>query len=554
MTMRLHASLGRVLDDLGGTLLMPAYGEIDAAREVGGVIIHDALDETYLPPRALVLGVGVAEPQEIISLLGELRSAGAAALILRAPLPVDAAVREAVARSEVPLLTLTRGASWDQLAAMLRSILAEGDVGVSNHESVGGVPAGDLFALANAIAALVNAPITIEDRNSQVVAFSGGQHETDQGRIETVLGRHVPERYIKVLTERGVFRDLYNSTSPVLVDSVPAEDGSALMPRTAVAVRAGEEILGSIWAATPQQMNADHLESLRDAAKVVALHLLRSRAGADVERKLRVDLVSTALEGGSNAREALHRLGLADEPVLVLALSLKDDDGTAAPQISAALTGESQRLSNAFAMHLSAALPSASSALLGRVCYGLLPATGTAEESEQRAERIATNFLDRLGSRFNAAIGIGTVVETSHISHARMSADRALRVVSRRRVGTNVARLADVQMDALILELRDLLTARGDRPSGPLARLIGHEGGQDGILLRTLHSWLDAFGDVAVAAASMSVHPNTFRYRLKRAVDLSGIDLTDSNARFLAMLELRVLLRDEGHTPPVPRR
>ncbi|WP_201291325.1 helix-turn-helix domain-containing protein [Arthrobacter zhaoguopingii] len=46
------------------------------------------------------------------------------------------------------------------------------------------------------------------------------------------------------------------------------------------------------------------------------------------------------------------------------------------------------------------------------------------------------------------------------------------------------------------------------------------------------------------------MHPNTFRYRLRRAVDLSTADLADGNARFRAMLELRVLLRDEG-TPAV---
>lgn len=554
MTTRPRASLGRVLDDLGGTLLELAHGEIDATRDIGGVVIHDALDEMYLPPRALVLGVGVVDLETIIKLLGDLGSASAAGLILRAPVPVDAAIKAAAARSGVALLALTRGASWDQLAAMLRSMLAEGDVGVSNHESLGGMPSGDLFALANAIAALVNAPITIEDRTSRVVAFSGGQDEADQGRIETVLGRQVPERYMKVLTGRGVFRDLYNSTLPVRVAPVPMDDGSASMPRVAVAVRAGDEILGSIWAVKTQEMSVDHLESLHDAAKVVALHLLRLRAGADVERRLRVDLVSTALEGGSGARDALYRLRLADGPLLVLALALRDDDGTAAPQESAALTSESQQLSNAFAMHLSAALPSASSALIGRVCYGLLPASGSTDETERRAERISTNFLERLGNRFNAAIGIGAVVEISHIGHARISADRALRVVRHGRTPTNVARLADVQMDALILELRDLLAAREDRPSGPLARLIEHENGQDGVLVQTLRAWLDAFGDVTSAAASMSVHTNTFRYRLRKVVDVSGIDLTDGNARFLAMLELRVLLRDDAHTRQIPHR
>jgi len=39
----------------------------------------------------------------------------------------------------------------------------------------------------------------------------------------------------------------------------------------------------------------------------------------------------------------------------------------------------------------------------------------------------------------------------------------------------------------------------------------------------------------------MFVHPNTFRYRLRRAVEVGAIDLTDPEARFAAMLQLRVV-------------
>ncbi|WP_159618670.1 helix-turn-helix domain-containing protein [Arthrobacter zhaoguopingii] len=51
---------------------------------------------------------------------------------------------------------------------------------------------------------------------------------------------------------------------------------------------------------------------------------------------------------------------------------------------------------------------------------------------------------------------------------------------------------------------------------------------------------------MATAAVSLSVHPKTFRYRLRGAVDLSTADLADGNARFRAMLELRVLLPMRG--------
>lgn len=60
-------------------------------------------------------------------------------------------------------------------------------------------------------------------------------------------------------------------------------------------------------------------------------------------------------------------------------------------------------------------------------------------------------------------------------------------------------------------------------------------------LVETLRAWLDAFGDVAVAAARVYTHPNTFRYRLRRLSEISGLDLTDPEARFSAMVQLRLL-------------
>ncbi|HEU5005422.1 MAG TPA: helix-turn-helix domain-containing protein, partial [Jatrophihabitantaceae bacterium] len=59
----------------------------------------------------------------------------------------------------------------------------------------------------------------------------------------------------------------------------------------------------------------------------------------------------------------------------------------------------------------------------------------------------------------------------------------------------------------------------------------------------TLRAWLDAFGDVIAASAAVYVHPNTFRYRLRRLAEVGQIDLADSQARFSAMLQLRIVAR-----------
>src|SRR6185437_10797132 len=141
-----------------------------------------------------------------------------------APVPLTDEVRAAADEAAVAVLGLRRGAPWGHLSEMLRSLLTQGTgARPAEEESLGGLPAGDLFAVANAIAALLDAPITIEDRNSRVLAFSGRQDEADSSRVETILGRQVPGRFTRILEERGVFQAMYRSEEPVFVEPPPDE-------------------------------------------------------------------------------------------------------------------------------------------------------------------------------------------------------------------------------------------------------------------------------------------------------------------------------------------
>lgn len=545
-----------MLDDLGATLLDVVREGPDVEREVGGVVIHDPLEEAVYPPRALVLGVGLAAPDDVVALLRRLGEHGATGLVVREPVPAASEVLDAADASGVALLSLSRGATWAQLAALLRTVLAEGDVGVDDAESLGGLPSGDLFAVANAVAALLDAPVTIEDRSSRVLAFSVRQDEADDSRVETVLGRRVPERYARMLTERGVFRDLYRSTDPVRVDPEPIGYAGLTVPRVAIAVRAGDEVLGSIWAAMDAPLDDRRIASLRDAAKLTALHLLRVRAGSDVRRRVRTDLLSTALEGGPGSREALERLGLGRQAVVVLGVTARADDGERSVAGDVVEASERERLCDAFALHLQSAHPASAVALVGDVAYGLLP---SGPDGEERAERIARAFVEKVGRRTAAVAAVGPVAPNAPgVARSREVVDRVLRVLcageTRRGAGPDdgpghpgdprVARFADVQAASLVLELRDVVVARGDEITGPLARLVEYDAEHGAGLVATLRAWLDAFGDVPAAAASEFVHPNTFRYRLRRVAQVSGIDLDDPEARFGAMLQLRVMHPD----------
>jgi DNA-binding PucR family transcriptional regulator len=157
--------------------------------------------------------------------------------------------------------------------------------------------------------------------------------------------------------------------------------------------------------------------------------------------------------------------------------------------------------------------------------------------------RNAKDFLDRVGDRVRAVVGIGPVARSAaELPEARDSADRALRVLrSGSGAGRRAALLADVHVEALLLELQDLVAARGDRPTGPVALLLGYDEQHQAHLVETLRAWLDAFGDVIAASAAVHVHPNTFRYRLRRLAEVGGFDMTDPEARFAAMLQLRVV-------------
>jgi hypothetical protein len=540
-----------VLDDFGATLLELVAGDVDQALEIGGVVIHDPLDDPLLPTGAVVLGVGVEQPEAVVSLLGELGTQGAAGLILRDPVQVTDEVRRTVERTGVALLALRRGAPWTHLAAMLRSALAEGDIGIAGSESLGGLPSGDLFAVANAIAALLDAPVTIEDRRSRVLAFSGRQDEADPSRVETILGRQVPERYARVLIERGVFRDLHRSDRPVFVTPIPMEGNTFTQPRVAVAVRAGDEVLGSIWAAVHGPLSDERSEALCDAAKLVALHLLRVRAGSDVQRRLHIDLLSTALEGGVPAREALDRLGLGGQNLMVLGVAVTgprvgaDDD--------AMVAHERERLGDAFAMHLSAVHPKSAAALIGGVAYGLIPVSGSVHGAEEHALRIAQDFLDRVGDRHNAVVGVGsTANDVATLALSRACVDRVLRVLRDRRGGRSAARLADIQTEVLMLEMRDIMAARGDRVEGPLVRLMAYDERHHTNLGETLHAWLEAFGDVAAAAEGLYVHANTFRYRLRRVIEVGEVDLSNPDVRFGLLLQLRLMRPAHRGAPTTP--
>ena len=110
-------------------------------------------------------------------------------------------------------------------------------------------------------------------------------------------------------------------------------------------------------------------------------------------------------------------------------------------------------------------------------------------------------------SRSSAAGARGLIVADDHLAHLLIAADPG--------VAADLAASRLAPLDEL--------------PDGPRARLR-----------ETLAAWLDRPGQVQAVAATLGVHPQTVRYRVRQLRDLFGERLDDPDARFELALALRV--------------
>lgn len=367
--------------------------------------------------------------------------------------------------------------------------------GLRGADDVHGLAAADLFALADAISRLVDAPVTIEDRLSRVLAYSGRQDEADPARAETIIGRRVPERFLRSLQELGVFKKLRDEPGCVYVDNLDM----GVLPRLAVAVRAGDEVLGSIWAAVPQRPRPEIERAFADTANVAAL-----------------------------------RLGISGASYRVLAAWLSSED-------EADETRARTQLRDVPAVHMSTFRVRGAAASLGGIVYALLAAEDSAARSRDLAVRIAEDLTTRPGQLRAPVIGIGGHSSAlEDVPRSKREAEEALRVV-RTRPGQRVATIEEVRLPALLARFAEAIASDRDIYEEKLAHLVESDRKGNTAYVEALTSYFDAFGDYTAAAARLHIHPNTLRYRLRKAQELSGVRLDDPDERLALMLLLRVM-------------
>ena len=491
---------------------------------ITGLAIVDPDDEPDEHRGSLVLVVG-ARGRDAQRLVRAAASAGAAVVAVKVA-GSGAALRDVALDAGVALLAVPSDVRWERLESLAAGVLVAG-------ESAG---PDDLFALAQTIALLTHGIVCIEDTASRVLAYSrsdGDDAQIDELRRLSILGWQGPADYLRHLREWGVFDRLRSSEDVVHVDE-HAELG--VRRRLAIGIHAGPRPLGAIWVQEGAQPFSPRAEDvLVGAARVAAGHLVRRRRSAPTWHR---DLVEGLLDGRASPDLVAGTFGLDEHaPALVVGFAVRAGEGVTRELSVAELT-------DVVAVHAAGYRRTALTAGHGDAVYAVLPDVPDGSDPALRAmcAEVVAVTRRRTGVRVQAGLGGGT----SGLAGAPGSRAEADRVLAAMPIGVDVAAFDDLRAEVLLGQTLSVLRGRPDLRDPAVDALVAYDREHGGDLAGSVLAWLDALGDFRVAAERLTVHPNTLRYRVRRAVAVAGLRLADPRARLVHHLHLLAVRSDKA--------
>ena len=520
------STLGSVLAGLGPLVLRALCQPLGSHVTAGLPVLLDTAEGVTAPAGSLLLAVGCRPGSTVTGQAIQAASnSGLAAVVIKSYGDETGPAIAAAQSAGIALLLVDDSVPWTHLHLMLSAGVA-GERRRGDEESVSSVLGGDLFALANAVAAMVGGAIAIEDLHQQVLAYSNvpGQ-PIDEVRQAGILGRRVPAEFRLV--------DLYERVRRS--EAVQRVELVGLRPRLAVAIRAGDEPIGSIWAVEGDSgFTADAEPALADAARLASLHILKLRTSADLDRAARAGALRAVLLGRRGPfGDALP--SIADHELTVVAFQIvgtaDDPDGTLLARTADLITVFCESL------HRKAACLT-----LSETVYALLP-TRVTDRTVLPAlvERVLSRAAESLRVPLRAGIG-SSARSLDAVVQSRQDADLVLQVLAERGNLPAIAAIADVRSRTILLQLQEIIANDPRLSLEVLDQMAAYDADKGSQYLATLRAYLDASGDVPTASAQLFLHQNTFRHRMRRVAEIFGVDLDDPDER----LALWLLLRTRG--------
>ncbi|MDV6261026.1 PucR family transcriptional regulator [Rhodococcoides yunnanense] len=361
----------------------------------------------------------------------------------------------------------------------------------------------DLSALADATAAAVGGAVSVMDPAGYVVAYSSlpGQ-PIDDVRRDGILGKQVPAEYMAHHTDED-----FRRSSTVRIVAV-----AGVLPRLAVPVTSGDEYLGSIWCIVPTAALSPPepaaMAALQRAA-AEAIPLLSQRPQAtDIEkpraRELLTDPAAVTPDG---------------QLYTVLATRVQSDRPDAA----------ASRLRGMLELTFGQQVDSGAVVLDGAVFVVMrseIPFTGG------EFEHVRRRAVSALGIPVTFAIGGPDERPMTARVHAQWALDAC-------DDGSPTIVFDDVRVQATLRRAGAALS-EVSLALPAVERMLACDASEGTEYAATVLALLAHESNVAAASASLYLHPNTFRYRLRRTKELFGLDLADADTRLLVWMSLRL--------------
>ncbi|UVI35542.1 PucR family transcriptional regulator [Brevibacterium spongiae] len=495
--------------------------------------------------------------------------AGAAALVL--PPGSHSHLGEAAigrgSGGETPvLLERSSHVTWSEALVHLRQ-LTEGATSAVAWPDV-----DDLSALAAVIAESTGASITIEDPASRVLAHANLGDDLDEIRRETILSGAIPDWRIAELEESGFLDTIRRSTDVV---ERPAEGTSPA--RSVIALRSEGELIGTIWAAYPAEVDPAPLrEILRDAARAALPVMLRTLRRSPFEKRIRREALAAILAGSAELGPSATLLALPFAGhYCVLAFA------EVAPEREPVLRFH---LRAAFADAVLSQVESGTGSHLAALVQMSAPSNAA-----QIRDHVASTLRRSLPDDEALSFGVGSPVDRLDEVHRSWSeAAYVVDAVNGRQASGGAqaaptiigATAADAAAEVIGLRVADTLLAAeaaetaevgaagagaavgagaaigadGAEPAGrnpdagsvvwPARALARHDANHNGSLLETLRVYFATVGNSAEASRRLHVHTNSLRHRLGRIEEITGLSTVNPAERL--WLELAVLAHDRA--------
>jgi sugar diacid utilization regulator/putative methionine-R-sulfoxide reductase with GAF domain len=321
--------------------------------------------------------------------------------------------------------------------------------------------------------------------------------------------------------------------------------GRPARPVDVVPVRAGPDVLGLLAVAVDETTvdSYGRRRALEHGSTVLALELSKERAAAEVERRLRGDLIEELLAGGLEGDEAervarqAERLGHRLPQRAWVVVLEPDDDETEA---GLAARGQQDRLDAALTGLVRSRLPGALTLVRSASAVFLVP------------DEIASDLVavEKLAGQILAAgapamkpgtgsVGIGNLATSvGELARSHLEARQALRLTRRAGGRGRVASYRSLGAFRLLLEVQSPEALRRFVDE-LLGALLQYAQSRDTPLLETLEALSAARWVRRAASRQLGIHINSMSYRVERIQSLTGLQLDDPETRVAISIALR---------------